>query len=385
MLAFFSLMPTLRPMLDLLPQKTWYGFSSTAIIFSAQAFLQTLFLLFWGIYSDRCGRLKALIQGLILGLLGTFLCGIGFYLQITEVVLAGRILQGIAAVSSVITAFLIDITPDENRTKILGLLGASIGISFLIALSSSSSLLGLLGLSGFWVAQILIQIIVLAFAFQLKKYSNINKSKTNNTDLLTKNNVNSLEYTSTSIKSVSLPYRKLMLWYIGVFCLHLQQAALFVILPKKLEQLTLSLPTQWKFYLPLMILSFFPIYPLLKKKWSYFQLKITFMISIIALFIGLISLQYYSSDLISLSVGMITFFLGFNFLESQQPSQVGQLVAMEQRGKAMGIYNTLQSLGIGIGAFMTAQWGAFIFPILSAVLVLWFLCLGLSMFLLPKY
>ena len=43
------------------------------------------------------------------------------------------------------------------------------------------------------------------------------------------------------------------------------------------------------------------------------------------------------------------FFIGFNILEATQPSRVSQLAPANGRGTAMGIYNTLQSLGLFAG------------------------------------
>jgi predicted MFS family arabinose efflux permease len=43
------------------------------------------------------------------------------------------------------------------------------------------------------------------------------------------------------------------------------------------------------------------------------------------------------------------FFSGFNILEASQPSLASRMAAPESRGAVLGVYNTLQSLGIFAG------------------------------------
>ena len=46
---------------------------------------------------------------------------------------------------------------------------------------------------------------------------------------------------------------------------------------------------------------------------------------------------------------LFLFFCGFNVLEASQPSQASRLAPASARGAALGVYNTLQSLGIFAG------------------------------------
>ena len=46
---------------------------------------------------------------------------------------------------------------------------------------------------------------------------------------------------------------------------------------------------------------------------------------------------------------MFVFFIGFNMLEASQPSLVSRLAPAHARGAALGVYNTLQSLGFFAG------------------------------------
>ena len=50
-----------------------------------------------------------------------------------------------------------------------------------------------------------------------------------------------------------------------------------------------------------------------------------------------------------LAVLLFFFFCGFNVLEASQPSLASRLAPAGSRGAALGVYNTLQSLGIFAG------------------------------------
>ena len=52
---------------------------------------------------------------------------------------------------------------------------------------------------------------------------------------------------------------------------------------------------------------------------------------------------------------LFAFFCGFNVLEATQPSLVSRLAPASSRGAAMGVYNTLQSLGFFAGGWMGGQ------------------------------
>jgi predicted MFS family arabinose efflux permease len=50
-----------------------------------------------------------------------------------------------------------------------------------------------------------------------------------------------------------------------------------------------------------------------------------------------------------LSVLLFVFFCGFNVLEASQPSLASKVAPAHARGMALGVYNTLQSLGFFAG------------------------------------
>jgi predicted MFS family arabinose efflux permease len=53
-----------------------------------------------------------------------------------------------------------------------------------------------------------------------------------------------------------------------------------------------------------------------------------------------------------LAVLLFVFFCGFNVLEASQPSMASRVAPAHARGTALGIYNTLQSLGFFAGGVL---------------------------------
>jgi predicted MFS family arabinose efflux permease len=85
---------------------------------------------------------------------------------------------------------------------------------------------------------------------------------------------------------------------------------------------------------------------------------------------------------------LLAFFVAFNILEACQPSLVSRIAPPAARGAALGVYNTLQALGLscgGIGGGWLAQHAgpASVF-VLGAVLTLVWLIIAFGMRNLPR-
>ncbi|REK76335.1 MFS transporter [Paenibacillus paeoniae] len=85
---------------------------------------------FWGTWSDRIGRRPIILTGLV-GFAASFLL-FGLAGESLTLMYISRALGGLfsGAVASVIVAYVADITPPDQRTKGMGLVGMSIGLGF---------------------------------------------------------------------------------------------------------------------------------------------------------------------------------------------------------------------------------------------------------------
>ena len=118
------------PVLPFWAQEFGADASAFGLLQSSYAVAQLLCAPLWGRLSDRVGRrpvLLSTIAGTALAMLATGLAPSLLWL------FAARLLAGgFAANISVASAYITDVTPPEERTRWMGLLGASFGIGFVL-------------------------------------------------------------------------------------------------------------------------------------------------------------------------------------------------------------------------------------------------------------
>jgi predicted MFS family arabinose efflux permease len=138
---------------------------------------------------------------------------------------------------------------------------------------------------------------------------------------------------------------------IGVFILHAVQLAMWVAIPALLVQAGLARQDHWHVYLPAVLASFlvmgFTLFPLERRGY----LRAVFLASV-----GLVGLVQIGLLLVAgqpsvpaLAALLFIFFCGFNVLEASQPSMASRIAPPHARGAALGVYNTLQSVGFFAG------------------------------------
>ena len=98
-----------------------------------------------GMASDRFGRKRVIVLGLLVFAAGSLMAALADSLT---GLLVGRALQGAGAVSAAVTALLADQTRDAVRTKAMALVGGSIGLMFAVALVAAPLLTAHIGLAG---------------------------------------------------------------------------------------------------------------------------------------------------------------------------------------------------------------------------------------------
>ena len=110
-----------------------------------QAFLQIPF----GAASDRFGRKPVIVVGLLLFVIGSVVAAMA---QDVQTVVIGRVLQGAGAISAAVTALAADLTRDQHRTKVMAMIGSSIGLVFAVSMVAAPLLYAVIGMSGlFWL------------------------------------------------------------------------------------------------------------------------------------------------------------------------------------------------------------------------------------------
>ena len=291
----------------------------------------------FGVASDRLGRKRVIIFGLLVFAAGSALAGSADTLH---ELLVGRALQGAGAVSAAVTALLADLTRDNVRTKAMALVGASIGLMFALSLVLSPLIAAHIGLSGLFVLTallVLAGVAVVVWAVPAEPVLHKDAAR-------------------GGLRQV-LADPALMRLNLGVFVLHAVQLAMWVAIPAFLVQAGLAKDDHWQIYLPAVLASFVlmgGVFPMERRGY----LRGVFLSAIALIALVQVALLWVSSgapSITSLAWLLFAFFCGFNVLEATQPSLVSRLAPAASRGAAMGVYNTLQSLGFFAGGWMGGQ------------------------------
>jgi MFS family permease len=290
----------------------------------------------FGLASDRMGRKRVIMAGLLVFALGSFVA-----MAATDLtgLIIGRSVQGAGAISAAVTALLADQTRDEVRTKAMALVGISIGLMFALSLVAAPLLAAQIGLAGLFALTGLLAltgIAVLAWVVPPEPEKPFQRPRGSLTQVLQQ--------------------PALLRLNLGVFVLHAVQLAMWVVIPALLVQAGLAKADHWQVYLPAVLASFGVLggvlFPLERRGY----LRAVFLASVGLLLLvqlGFMWTAYQASfaapSLAAMTVLLLVFFGSFNVLESCQPSLASQAAPPDARGAALGVYNTLQSLGFFVG------------------------------------
>jgi MFS family permease len=285
----------------------------------------------FGLASDRFGRKRVIILGLLVFAAGSFVAAAADSLAW---LIAGRSLQGAGAVSAAVTALLADQTRDEVRTKAMALVGASIGLMFALSLVAAPLLAEYIGLAGLFaitgaLALACIAIVTWWTPPEPLQHKNAPRGKL----------------------SEVLSHPGLLRLDVGVFVLHAVQLAMWVAIPALLVQAGIAKADHWHVYLPAVLVSFFvmafTLFPL-ERRGLLREVFLGAVAVVVLVQVGLL-LIVPQPGVLSLALLLLIFFCGFNVLEATQPSLASRIAPPHARGAALGVYNTLQSLGFFAG------------------------------------
>ena len=117
----------------------------------------------WGSLSDRTGRKKLILVGLIGFSLSFFL--FAFFIENLLMLYLSRVVGGIfsGALYTAVTGFVGDMTTEENRNKYMGLLGMSIGLGFIFG-PAIGGVLGDINLQTPFIASGILTLLLLVYA-----------------------------------------------------------------------------------------------------------------------------------------------------------------------------------------------------------------------------
>lgn len=342
MLGLFMLIPVFT-----IYAANLHGATPTLIGFALGGYglTQGLLQIPFGMLSDKFGRKPILTIGLLLFAFGSLL---GALTDSIYGMILARTMQGTGAIGSVLIALLADLTPDNQRTKAMAVIGMTIGTSFSLAMIISPAISHRFGLAGIFYLTTSLAIIGIILLHMI--IPNPQKERFHADS----------EASPLLLKSV-INNKHLQRLNLGIFCQHFILTATFFAIPMILTQQVKDghLTQQWHFYLPLMISSFIFMIPFIilaeKKK----RMKSVFLMSVLITTIAQGLLAFTHLYWISLCLLMFVYFVAFNILEASLPSLVSRQANPNNKGTAMGIYSTGQFLGIFAGGSLAGiiyQW-----------------------------
>ena len=330
MLGLFMLLPVLSLFTEQMPGSTPKLVGLTIGIYGlTQAVLQIPF----GLLSDRFNRKSIIVIGLLLFFAGSVVAALA-----TDIyaVLIGRALQGCGAVSAAVMALLADLTQEVNRTKAMATIGASIGVSFGVAMTLGPVIAGYFGISGiFWLIAILSILAIGVIVFFVPNPEKITLHR-------------DAEYVPSELSSVIKNADLLRLNY-GIFALHLILMASFVVVPLLMRDAGLQGGSHWQVYLPVLVTSMAAIIPFVIIAEKKRKMKLVFVSAIVSLIMANLGFVLLHGQLIGLIACLWVFFCGFNLLEATLPSLISKTAPGDLKGTAMGIYSSAQFIGAFIG------------------------------------
>ncbi|MGH8114223.1 MAG: MFS transporter, partial [Rhodanobacteraceae bacterium] len=200
-------------------------------------FTQMLLQIPMGYLSDHIGRRPAITLGLLVFAAGSVVAALAHGLN---GIVIGRALQGAGAVSGASQALAADHSHDDNRSKVMGIIGIGIGLAFVLSMILSAPLAAVYGLQGMFGLTAILAVCAIILLWWV---------------------VPSPQKRGTSAVPVSQMLRmvanpRLLVLNGSVFCMHGLMTACFVAMPMLLmRDAHISLHDQWVIYLPVMLAS----------------------------------------------------------------------------------------------------------------------------------
>ena len=295
------------------------------------ALTQALFQVPFGVLSDKIGRKKTLLIGLLTFAAGSVIAAIATDIN---TLLIGRFLQGAGAIGSVVTAMIADQVREDERAHAMAIMGMVIALSFAAAMIIGPTVAGIWSVATlFWLTAALALFALVILFTSVPEPPKI---------------VHHYTEEEAKIKEV-FKDKDLVRMYV-TFLFHSSTMAIaFFIIPILLKnKFGMDTDEYWKVYLPSVIFGILAMGPAAVFGEKYGKGKQVFIISIAFIMISF-ALMGFTDNFYLFAAGAIAFFIGFNMFEPLLQSFVSKFAKVHQKGAALGVANTFAYVGIFLG------------------------------------
>jgi MFS family permease len=305
-----------------------WDLQTAGIALGAYGLTQALLQVPFGTLSDRFGRKPLMYLGLAILAAGSFICAAA---ESPWAMIAGRVIQGAGAISSVALAAAADLTSDANRTKAMAIIGSTIGAVFGISFVAAPFLTGKIGVPGIFALTGVLAIGAMAIVrWGVPEAPAIHRGSR-----------------TLGLREV-MRDPELRRLNVGIFVLHAVLMAMFVVIPRALVGAGVAPAEQWGVYLGAVAAGFVLMLPGVVGRASFHE-RAVFLSAIGAVALSLMVALAGLASLAGIVAALVIFFAGFNVLEAKLPTLVSRAAPREARGAATGLYSSVQFLGTFAG------------------------------------
>ncbi len=301
------------------------------IALGGYALTQALLQVPFGVMSDKFGRKKTLLFGLLLFAFGSAVAAMADNIY---VLLLGRFLQGAGAIGSVVTAMIADQVREDERAHAMAIMGMVIAMSFAAAMIIGPIVAGYWSVSAlFWLTAALALTALLILFTAVPEPPHIEHHYSEE---------------EAKIKEV-FKDKDLVRMYI-TFLFHSSTMAIaFFLIPILMKsKFDMTRMDYWKVYLPAVIFGIIAMGPAAVLGEKYGKGKEVFVASVLFI-IAAFAMMGFSSNFWIFAAGATFFFIGFNMFEPLLQSFVAKFAKVHQKGAALGVANTFSYVGIFLG------------------------------------
>ncbi len=315
-----------------------------------------------GWLSDRFGRRGVVLLGLAVFMAGSWVAADATSI---EQMILGRALQGAGAISAALTAWVADLSREQVRARMMGMVGMLIGTTFIVSLIAGPLLAGKIGVDGIFALVAGLAALAMVLVLVLIPGGRAPSQ--------------SAAGTWGDLRQVLQDPRLLRL-SLGAAVIHMLLTANFMSLPLAMRDMA-GLPVEEHslFYLVVLAGSALFLFPALRLA----QSRVTgwmrgFALTLVGCELLLIFVRH---DIFLLGGVLLLFFIAFNFLEAQLPTQVSRLCPADLKGMALGVFSTAQFGGAFLGGllagvFLQAQHAEILCLALAGIAAFWALLLN---------